>query len=187
MQQENSTIRNRPKRITNSKPIPHIPLPFKEVIADVLKVKPPEKRKTKSKKTVTLSDNDDNSYAWQVPNLSSVQCSSGSRYSTVRIFRPTRRILRFIRDLEAVQIATELFELVIVLMLVGLIFRRIFPALRGGCASSRSGSRDSTIRKAEGKGSFSLLHEDLQVDCNSLALKRLWLLAFRACSLSLFP
>jgi hypothetical protein len=32
-------------RITNSKPIPHIPLPFKEVIADVLKVKPPEKAK----------------------------------------------------------------------------------------------------------------------------------------------
>ncbi len=30
-------------KITNSKPIPHIPLPFKEVIADVLKVKPPEK------------------------------------------------------------------------------------------------------------------------------------------------
>jgi hypothetical protein len=33
----------KPKRTTNSKPIPHIPLPFKEVIADVLKVKPPEK------------------------------------------------------------------------------------------------------------------------------------------------
>jgi hypothetical protein len=31
------------KKITNSKPIPHIPLPFKEVIADVLKVKPPER------------------------------------------------------------------------------------------------------------------------------------------------
>jgi hypothetical protein len=31
------------KHTTNSKPIPHIPLPFKEVIADVLKVKPPEK------------------------------------------------------------------------------------------------------------------------------------------------
>jgi hypothetical protein len=30
-------------KITNSKPIPHIPLPFREVIADVLKVKPPEK------------------------------------------------------------------------------------------------------------------------------------------------
>ncbi len=36
-----------PKRVTNSKPIPHIPLPFKEVIADVLKVKPPEKRAKK--------------------------------------------------------------------------------------------------------------------------------------------
>jgi hypothetical protein len=31
------------RKITNSKPIPHIPLPFKEVMADVLKVKPPEK------------------------------------------------------------------------------------------------------------------------------------------------
>jgi hypothetical protein len=35
------------KRITNSKPIPHIPLPFKEVMADVLKVKPPEKASEK--------------------------------------------------------------------------------------------------------------------------------------------
>jgi hypothetical protein len=33
------------KKITSSKPIPHIPLPFKEVIADVLRVKPPEKNK----------------------------------------------------------------------------------------------------------------------------------------------
>jgi hypothetical protein len=31
------------KRTTNSKPIPHIPLQFKEVIADALKVKPPSK------------------------------------------------------------------------------------------------------------------------------------------------
>jgi hypothetical protein len=31
------------KRVTNSKPIPHIPLPFKEVMTDVLKVKPPDK------------------------------------------------------------------------------------------------------------------------------------------------
>jgi hypothetical protein len=31
------------KKITNSKPIPHIPLPFREVMADVLKVKPPTK------------------------------------------------------------------------------------------------------------------------------------------------
>ena len=27
-------------KITNSKPIPHIPLPFKEVMEDVLKVEP---------------------------------------------------------------------------------------------------------------------------------------------------
>ncbi len=39
------------KKITNSKPIPHIPLPFKEVIADVLRVKPPEKEpKAKTRK-----------------------------------------------------------------------------------------------------------------------------------------
>ena len=38
-------------KVTNSKPIPHIPLPFKEVIADVLRVKPPEKSlKTNRKK-----------------------------------------------------------------------------------------------------------------------------------------
>ena len=40
-----------PKRITNSKPIPHIPLPFKEVMADVLMVKPPEKPPRKSRPT----------------------------------------------------------------------------------------------------------------------------------------
>jgi len=33
------------KKITNAKPIPHIPLPFREVIADVLKVKPPARQK----------------------------------------------------------------------------------------------------------------------------------------------
>jgi hypothetical protein len=37
------------EKITNSKPIPHIPLPFKEVMADVLKVKPPEKPKPTKK------------------------------------------------------------------------------------------------------------------------------------------
>ncbi|MGB6479395.1 MAG: hypothetical protein WBF15_09910, partial [Candidatus Sulfotelmatobacter sp.] len=40
-------------KITNSKPIPHIPLPFKEVIADVLKVKPPEKNPKKRGSDVT--------------------------------------------------------------------------------------------------------------------------------------
>jgi hypothetical protein len=37
-------------KITNSKPIPHIPLPFREVIADVLKVKPPEKARATENK-----------------------------------------------------------------------------------------------------------------------------------------
>jgi hypothetical protein len=33
----------KPDKKTYSKPLPHIPLPFEEVIADVLKVKPPAK------------------------------------------------------------------------------------------------------------------------------------------------
>jgi hypothetical protein len=44
------TMATPPKKITNSKPIPHIPLPFKEVIADVLKVKPPEKPPKKQRR-----------------------------------------------------------------------------------------------------------------------------------------
>jgi len=38
-------------KVTNSKPIPHIPLPFKEVMADVLKVKPPARKPKAKKKT----------------------------------------------------------------------------------------------------------------------------------------
>jgi hypothetical protein len=41
---------DRPKAATNSKPIPHIPLPFEEVMKDVLKVKPPEKPKSRPRK-----------------------------------------------------------------------------------------------------------------------------------------
>jgi hypothetical protein len=42
------------KRTTNSKPIPHIPLPFEETMKDVLKVKPPDKGKKDSpKKTIS--------------------------------------------------------------------------------------------------------------------------------------
>jgi hypothetical protein len=40
------------KKTTNSKPIPHIPLPFREVMADVLKVKPPEKSGKKTGKKI---------------------------------------------------------------------------------------------------------------------------------------
>jgi hypothetical protein len=40
----------RPARAhTNEKPTPHIPLPFEEVMRDVLKVKPPERPKPTKK------------------------------------------------------------------------------------------------------------------------------------------
>jgi len=41
--------RDNQKRITNSKPIPHIPLPFREVMRAVLKVKPLEKGTAKKR------------------------------------------------------------------------------------------------------------------------------------------
>jgi hypothetical protein len=44
------------RKVTNSKPIPHISLPFKEVIADVLKVKPPEKRMKPKKRRSAPQD-----------------------------------------------------------------------------------------------------------------------------------
>lgn len=37
-------------KVTKPKPIPHIPLPCKEVLADVLKVKPPEKSQKSKRK-----------------------------------------------------------------------------------------------------------------------------------------
>jgi hypothetical protein len=46
----NKTEKEVSSRTTNAKPIPHIPLPFKEVIADVLKVSPPAKPPNKSRK-----------------------------------------------------------------------------------------------------------------------------------------
>lgn len=46
-------------------------------------------------------------------------------------FAPTRAAFRFIRDLEAVQIATELFQLAIVLTLIGLILQGLFYLLGG--------------------------------------------------------
>ena len=49
-QPEQTEQQTLPNRVTNSKPIPHIPLPFKEVIADVLKVKPPQKKGKQKRK-----------------------------------------------------------------------------------------------------------------------------------------
>lgn len=55
-QKQQHQLQTESKRITNSKPIPHIPLPFKEVIADVLKVKPPEKRTKPSPRRKTRAE-----------------------------------------------------------------------------------------------------------------------------------
>jgi len=44
-----------PKAATNEKPIPHIPLPFEEVMNDVLKVKPPEKEPKRPKPVKKVS------------------------------------------------------------------------------------------------------------------------------------
>ena len=49
-QNENSEGSKVPKAPTNEKPIPHIPLPFEEVMKDVLKVKPPKKAAPSLKK-----------------------------------------------------------------------------------------------------------------------------------------
>ena len=44
----------KPKKApTNEKPIPHIPLPFEEVMKDVLMVKPPEKSPLEPKQQKT--------------------------------------------------------------------------------------------------------------------------------------
>jgi hypothetical protein len=50
-------------------------------------------------------------------------------------FAPVRALFRFIRDLEAVQMATELFQLAIVLTLLGLILQGLFYLLRSGLRS----------------------------------------------------
>jgi hypothetical protein len=47
---KNNASQEPDKHTTNSKPIPHIPLPFKKVIADVLKAEPPEKPPQKPKR-----------------------------------------------------------------------------------------------------------------------------------------
>jgi len=51
------------KRTTNSKPIPHIPLPLKEVMRDVLKVKPPAKAKNASTLRTPVLESDNAQYS----------------------------------------------------------------------------------------------------------------------------
>jgi hypothetical protein len=47
-----------PKTATNEKPVPHIPLPFEEVMKDVLKVKPPAKAPNPSRPGSKAKKND---------------------------------------------------------------------------------------------------------------------------------
>jgi hypothetical protein len=44
------------KKTTNSKPIPHIPLPFEELMRDALKVTPPGKESRKPKSSPRASN-----------------------------------------------------------------------------------------------------------------------------------
>jgi hypothetical protein len=68
----------------------------------------------------------------------------GAAFGIPGIFFPeTRKLLRFLRDLEAVQIATELFQLAIVLTLLGLILQGIFHLLRSGLRSFSSKGKTS--------------------------------------------
>ena len=53
MPESNKQMPDQKGKVTNSKPIPHIPLPFKEVMADVLTVKPPEKNPKEQEKKPT--------------------------------------------------------------------------------------------------------------------------------------
>jgi hypothetical protein len=55
MTQQRQQKQEQATRTTNSKPIPHIPLPFNEVVADVLKMKPPPKLQRKSRKAKKAS------------------------------------------------------------------------------------------------------------------------------------
>jgi H+/Cl- antiporter ClcA len=57
----------------------------------------------------------------------------GAAFGILGVFFPqTRKILRFLRDLEPVQDATDIFQLMIVLTLLGLILQGMFNLLRSG-------------------------------------------------------
>jgi hypothetical protein len=60
----------------------------------------------------------------------------GAAFYLPSLFFPqTSKVLRFVRDLEAVQITTEIFQLLIVLTLLGLLLQGLFYVLRGGLRS----------------------------------------------------
>jgi hypothetical protein len=56
-------------------------------------------------------------------------------YLPACFFHQTRRVLQFIANLEAVQIATDIFQLIIILTLLGLILQGLFYVLYSGLRS----------------------------------------------------
>jgi hypothetical protein len=62
----------------------------------------------------------------------------GAAFGIPGVFFPqTRKILRFLRDLEPVQDATDIFQLMIVLTLLGLILQGLFHLVRSGLRLSK--------------------------------------------------
>lgn len=86
----------------------------------------------------------DESNAKEKPSVSDKDSRFGVRYFLFRsmmigaafgipgvFFPQARRILRLLRDLEPVQVATDVFQLMIVLTLLGLILQGLFHFARG--------------------------------------------------------
>ncbi len=68
----------------------------------------------------------------------------GAAFGIPGVFFPqTRKVLRLLRDLEPVQVATDIFQLMIVLTLLGLILQGIFHLLRSGLRSFSSKGKSS--------------------------------------------
>jgi hypothetical protein len=67
-------------------------------------------------------------------------------YLPACFFHQTRKVLQFIANLEAVQIVTDIFQLIIILTLLGLILQGVFYVLYSGLRSLKS-RFDSKVAK----------------------------------------
>jgi hypothetical protein len=81
------------KRVTNSKPIPHIPLPFKEVIADVLKVNPPKRRKLINSSNGSTEIVEEETMARLLSLLLLLCGLSGSSSAQIQTHQPSPRVV----------------------------------------------------------------------------------------------
>ena len=72
------------------------------------------------------NDENDSGYAVRYFLFRSMLLGFVFRPARQVFFAPTRAVFRIIRDLEAVQMATELFQFAIVLTLLGLILQGLF-------------------------------------------------------------